>query len=66
MSDKLKLIYVTAFNSSFINKDRVLLEKYFCVIPFFFNPYPKWKTPISLIKQLLVVRLKCKCMFSMI
>jgi glycosyltransferase involved in cell wall biosynthesis len=53
MSVKLKIIYVTAFNSSFINKDRILLEKYFELIPFFFNPLPKWKTPFSLIKQLL-------------
>jgi hypothetical protein len=33
MSVKLKIIYVTAFNSSFINKDRILLEKYFNLIP---------------------------------
>lgn len=53
MSVKLNIIYITAFNSSFINKDRILLEKYFNLIPFFFSPLPKWKTPFSLIKQLL-------------
>ena len=53
MTDKLRLIYVTAFNSSFINKDKLLLEKYFNVIPLFFNPLPKWKTPFSLANQLI-------------
>jgi glycosyltransferase involved in cell wall biosynthesis len=53
ISEKPKLIYVTAFNSSFIKKDKELLEKYFNVIPYFFNPLPKWKTPFSLINQLL-------------
>lgn len=49
---KPKIIYVFAFNSSFIRKDRELLESKFDLIPLFFNPLPRWITPFSLLKQL--------------
>jgi glycosyltransferase involved in cell wall biosynthesis len=52
MMGKPKIIYVFAFNSSFIRKDRELLESKFDLIPLFFNPLPRWKTPFSLLKQL--------------
>ncbi len=49
---KRKLIYVFAFRSSFISKDEILLKSSFEVVSLFFNPLPRWKTPISLIVQL--------------
>ncbi len=70
MKKKDKLIYVFAFRSSFIRKDEELLRKYFDVVPLFFNPLPRWKTPLSLIKQvfqLLVNIRNCKgivCQFA--
>jgi UDP-N-acetylglucosamine:LPS N-acetylglucosamine transferase len=51
MKKKDKLIYVFAFRSSFIRKDEELLKKHFDVVPLFFNPLPRWKTPLSFIKQ---------------
>jgi len=51
MSSRLKVLYITAFNSSFIGKDKILLEKQFEVIPILFNPLPKWKTPFSILAQ---------------
>ena len=51
MKGKPKIIYVFAFNSSFIRKDRELLESQFDLVPLFFNPLPKWKTPFSLFSQ---------------
>jgi glycosyltransferase involved in cell wall biosynthesis len=70
MKKKDKLIYVFAFRSSFIRKDEELLRKYFDVVPLFFNPLPRWKTPLSFIKQvfqLLVNIRNCKgivCQFA--
>ncbi len=70
MKKKDKLIYVFAFRSSFIRKDEELLRKYFNVVPLFFNPLPRWKTPLSFIKQvfqLLVNIRNCKgivCQFA--
>lgn len=70
MKKKDKLIYVFAFRSSFIRKDEELLRKYFDVVPLFFNPLPRWKTPLSFIKQvfqMLVNIRNCKgivCQFA--
>lgn len=49
---KKKLIYIYAFRSSFISKDEALLKEHFEVVSLFFNPLPRWKTPLSLIRQL--------------
>lgn len=51
MNGKPKILYIFAFNSSFIRKDKELLERHFELVPLFFNPLPRWKTPFSLITQ---------------
>jgi len=51
MKGKPKILYVYAFNSSFIRKDKELLEGNFDLVPLFFNPLPRWKTPFSLLRQ---------------
>lgn len=48
-----KLIYIFAFHSSFIRKDEALLKDHFEVVSLFFNPLPRWKTPLSLLRQLI-------------
>lgn len=49
---KSKILYIFAFRSSFIVKDENLLKEEFEVVSLFFNPLPRWKTPLSLLKQL--------------
>jgi glycosyltransferase involved in cell wall biosynthesis len=55
MAEHPKIIYISAFRSSFILKDEELLKKYFQVVSLFFQPIPRWKTPLSMLIQLIQI-----------
>jgi glycosyltransferase involved in cell wall biosynthesis len=55
MDARFKLLYVTAFRSSFINRDAELLKQIGNLCWIEFKPNPKWQLPLSLIKQFFVL-----------
>ena len=55
MDARLKLLYITAFRSSFINRDAELLKLIGKLCWIEFIPSPNWKLPFSLIKQLFIL-----------
>ena len=46
-----KVIYITAFRSSFIIKDEELFKQHAQVVSIGFKPIPRWKTPWSMCIQ---------------
>jgi glycosyltransferase involved in cell wall biosynthesis len=50
-----KVIYITAFRSSFIIKDEELLKQHAQVVSIGFKPIPRWKTPWSMCIQFILI-----------